>query len=52
MLKLAWLILRLIFLLLHCGTNDLKKDITPQKIAQNILKLTEKASGRKGIWQR
>ena len=27
--------------LLHCGTNDLKKDFTPQKIAQNILKLAE-----------
>ena len=27
--------------LLHCGTNDLKKDLNPQKIAQNILMLTE-----------
>ena len=31
-------------LLLHCGTNDLKKDLTPQKIAQNILKLAEEVS--------
>ena len=30
--------------LLHCGTNDLKKDFTPQKIAQNILKLAEEVS--------
>ena len=30
--------------LLHCGANDLKKDLTPQKIAQNILKLAEEAS--------
>ena len=30
--------------LLHCGTNDLKKDLTPQKIAQNILKLAEEVS--------
>ena len=30
--------------LLHCGTNDLKKYLTPQKIAQNILKLAEEAS--------
>ena len=30
--------------LLHCGTNDLKKDFTPQKIAQNILKLAEQIS--------
>ena len=28
-------------MLLHCGTNDFKKDLTPQKIAQNILKLAE-----------
>ena len=27
--------------LLHCGTNDFKKDLTPQKIAHNILKLAE-----------
>ena len=27
--------------LLHCGTNDLKKDLTRQKIAQKILKLAE-----------
>ena len=32
------------FVLLHCGTNDLKKDLTPQKIAQNILKLLEEVS--------
>ena len=32
-------------LLLHCGTNDFKKDLTPQKIAQNILKLSEEVSG-------
>ena len=31
--------------LLHCGTNDLKKDLTPQKIVQNILKLAEEVSG-------
>ena len=31
--------------LLHCGTNDLKKDLTPQKITQNILKLSEEVSG-------
>ena len=31
-------------LLLHCGTNNLKKDLTPQKIAQNILKLAEEVS--------
>ena len=30
--------------LLHCGTNDSKKDLTPQKIAQNILKLAEEVS--------
>ena len=30
--------------LLHCGTNDLKKDLTPQKIAYNILKLGEEVS--------
>ena len=30
--------------LLHCGTSDLKKDLTPQKIAQNILKLAEEVS--------
>ena len=30
--------------LLHCGTNDFKKDLTPQKIAQNILKLVEEVS--------
>ena len=32
--------------LLHCSTNDLKKDLTPQKIAQNILKLAEEVSDR------
>ena len=32
--------------LLHCGTNDLKKDPTPLKIAQNILKLAEEVSDR------
>ena len=31
--------------LLHWGTNDLKKDLTPQKIVQNILKLAEEVSG-------
>ena len=30
--------------LLHCGTNDLKKDLIPQKIAHNILKLAEEVS--------
>ena len=30
--------------LLHCGTNDFKKDLTPQEIAQNILKLAEEVS--------
>ena len=29
---------------LHCGTNNLKKDFTPQKITQNILKLAEEVS--------
>ena len=28
-------------LLLHYGTNDLKKELTPQKIAPNILMLAE-----------
>ena len=28
-------------LLLHYGTNDLKKELTPQKIAPNILMLVE-----------
>ena len=28
-------------MLLHCDTNDLKKDFTPQKIVQSILKLAE-----------
>ena len=32
--------------LLHCGTNDLKKDPTPLKIVQNILKLAEEVSDR------
>ena len=32
------------FVLLHCGTNDLRKDLTPQNIAQNILKLAEEVS--------
>ena len=41
MSKIVWLILRLIS---HCGTNDLKKDLTPQKIAHNILKLGEEVS--------
>ena len=27
--------------LLNCGTNDLKKDLTPQKVAQNKLRLAE-----------
>ena len=31
-------------LLLHCGTNDLKKHFTSLKIAQNILKLAEEIS--------
>ena len=31
-------------LLLHCYTNDLKKTLTPQKTAQNILKLAEEVS--------
>ena len=31
-------------MLLHCGRNDLKKDITPQKIAQHILRLAEEVS--------
>ena len=30
--------------LLHCGTYDLKKDLTPQKIVQNILNLAEEVS--------
>ena len=30
--------------LLHWGTNDLKKDFTTQKIVQNILKLAEEIS--------
>ena len=30
--------------LLHCGTNDFKKGLTPQEIAQNILKLAEEVS--------
>ena len=30
--------------LLHCGTNDLKKELNPQKIAHNILKLAEEVS--------
>ena len=30
--------------LLHCGTNALKKELTLQKIAQNILKLAEEVS--------
>ena len=35
--------------LLHCGTNDLKKDLTPQKVAQDTLKLAEEVSdGSKG----
>ena len=34
--------------LLHCGTNDLKKHLTPQKISQNMLKFAEEESeGRK-----
>ena len=31
--------------LLHCGTNDLKKDLTPRKTAQNILQLAEEVFG-------
>ena len=30
--------------LLQCGINDFKKYLTPQKIAQNILKLAEEVS--------
>ena len=30
--------------LLHCGTNDLKKHLTPQKISQNMLKFAEEVS--------
>ena len=30
--------------LLHCGTNDLKKDLTRQKITLYILKLAEEVS--------
>ena len=30
--------------LLHCVTNDLKKDLTPQEIAQKIFKLAEQVS--------
>ena len=30
--------------LLHCGINDFKKDLTAQKIVQNILKLAEEVS--------
>ena len=30
--------------LLHCNTNDFKKELTPQKIAQNKLKLAEEVS--------
>ena len=30
--------------LLHCGTNDFKKDLTPQKTTQNILTLVEEVS--------
>ena len=33
-------------ILLHCGTNGFKKDLTPQKIAMNILKLAEEVSDR------
>ena len=40
--------------LLHCGRNDLKRQLTPQKIAQNILKLAEEVSDRgqrcPGFW--
>ena len=31
-------------LYLHCGTNNFKKELYPQKIAQNLLKLAEKIS--------
>ena len=31
-------------LYLHCGTNNFKKELCPQKIAQNLLKLAEKIS--------
>ena len=30
--------------LLHCVTNDFKKDLTPLKVAQNILKLAAEIS--------
>ena len=30
--------------LLHCSTNDLEKDLTPQKITQNTLTLAKDAS--------
>ena len=30
--------------LLHCSTNDLEKDLTPQKITENILTLAKDAS--------
>ena len=42
MSKVVWLILCLI--LLHCGTNDLKKYLTPHKIAHNILKLAKEVA--------
>ena len=32
--------------LLHCGINDLKKCLTPQRIAQNILKLAKEVYDR------
>ena len=37
--------------LLHCATNDLKRDLTPKKIKQNILKLAEGVSdgGKRGV---
>ena len=31
-------------LYLHCGTNNFKKELYRQKIAQNLLKLAEKIS--------
>ena len=44
MSNVVWLIFPPDIVLLHCGTNDFKKDITPQKITQNILKLAEEVS--------
>ena len=44
MSNVIWLIFPPDIVLLHCGTNDFKKDLTPQKITQNILKLAEEVS--------